>query len=284
MSIADFHIVQNTTHRLISRLSISRLSISRLSISRLSISRLSISRLSISRLSISRLSISRLSIFRLSIFNRDILMAAVIEQLSSMLRDVEVLITDFSGLSFTNDELQTLDVLGGRFSDAATAIERKTGTFRPSREEQAWKASETIRTQSQATIAAVLDDGKLKSETVFRRNVVLIFGGPKHSGFDSKEVRSRKTVTQRRCERIRKLSPDGIVAWAISYTPTSWAAGSMGNDVFDCLIDDIEPNDIQAWPTAIRETLQRLRAHEDLQGSSEYVQIVNGEYMDCLEE
>lgn len=207
-------------------------------------------------------------------------MANPIERLSSMVRDVDLLITGLNVVSSIDDESRVLDALAKRLIDAARTIEKKTGSFKPPREEQAWDASEGFRIQSQSAVAALLDSGKLKSATVLRRNVALIFCGPKHSRLDSKEVLSRKTVTQKRCEKLRKLSPDGLVAWAVSYTPTSWAAGAMGNDVFDCLIDDIEPNDILTWPTAVLETLEKLRAHEDLESSPDYEKFVNGECID----
>ena len=207
--------------------------------------------------------------------------AIIIAQLSSLVRDLEAWIAGLNDIPCTNDELSVLDVLGAKLADAATTVQKKTGSFTPSREEQAWKASEKLRSQAQSTIASLIDDGKLERPAVFRRNIVLIFAGPKDSDFDTDDVRSRKVATRLRCERIRKLSPDGVVAWAASYTPTSWAAGSMGKDIFECLIDDIEPEPAQSWPPVIQGTLRKLRSDEALQNSLEYSEFINGEYMDC---
>jgi len=113
----------------------------------------------------------------------------------------------------------------------------------------------------------LIDDGKLERLVVFRRNIIMIYAGPKDSEFDSDDVRSRKATTRLRCERIQKLSPDGVVVWAASYTPTSWAAGCMGKDIFDCLVDDIEPESAKSWPPVIQETLQKLQTDESLQNS-----------------
>ena len=204
-------------------------------------------------------------------------MATIIERLSGIVQDVENLTMSLAGSSRVSDESHKLDALAAKLGDAAVAIQKKTGSFRPTREEQAWKASEDFRTRAQSAITALFDNGKLKNLAVFRRNIVLIFDGPKYSGFDSEEIKARKAHTQRRCERIRKLSPDAVVAWAISYTPTEWGSGSMRNDVFDCLIEDTDPKSTQAWPAELCETLQKLR-DVDLRDSSEYDKLVNGEY------
>jgi hypothetical protein len=107
--------------------------------------------------------------------------------------------------------------------------------------------------------------------------MIMIFTGPKSSTFDSSEVKSRKAATRLRCEDIRKLGPDGIVAWAVSYTPTSWAAGFMGKDIFDCLIDNIDQETAQNWPLEILETVQKLREDDALQNSPEYDEFIRCE-------
>ena len=90
-------------------------------------------------------------------------------------------------------------------------------------------------------------------------------------------MKSRKAVTRQRCKRIRELSPDGVVAWAASYTPTSWAAGCMGKDVFECLVDDGELLAAQNWPSVIQETVQKLQNEKALQDSVEFAGFINGE-------
>lgn len=103
------------------------------------------------------------------------------------------------------------------------------------------------------------------------------FWGQKTSTFDSEDVKFRKESTRRRCEIIRGLCPDGIISWAIAYAPTLWAGGSMSSDVFDCLVDDIEPELVQPWPTVIQETLHKLKEDEEtLQKSLEYCEVLSG--------
>jgi hypothetical protein len=36
----------------------------------------------------------------------------------------------------------------------------------------------------------------------------------------------------------------------------------MSNEMFDCLIEDIEPKDKKQWPEAVCETLSRLSNRE----------------------
>jgi hypothetical protein len=204
--------------------------------------------------------------------------AIAITQLSNLVRDLDYWIPGLNDVTCTKEELSALDVLGAKLADAATIVQKKTGSFRLPLEEQAWRASEKLRSQAQSTIISLTKSVKLERPVVFRRNIAMIFTGPKDSEFDSNDVKSRKAVTRQRCERIRKLNPDGVVAWAASYTPTSWAAGCMGKDIFDCLIDDIEPDSAQSWPPVIQETVQKLRTEEEtLQSSVEYGEFIHGE-------
>ena len=85
--------------------------------------------------------------------------AIIIAQLSSLVRDLEAWIAGLNDIPCTNDELSVLDVLGAKLADAATTVQKKTGSFTPSREEQAWKASEKLRSQAQSTIASITDMG-----------------------------------------------------------------------------------------------------------------------------
>lgn len=77
---------------------------------------------------------------------------------------------------------------------------------------------------------------------------------------------------------IRGLSCDGLISWALSFPPTQWAAGSMAQDVFLCVLDDIEPDLAQLWPAVVRETLQSLVEEEErLQVSTEFDTFLRGE-------
>ena len=82
-------------------------------------------------------------------------------------------------------------------------------------------------------------------------------------------------MVQKRCSRIQQLSPDGIVSWAIAYPPTTWGPCFMPNEIFDCLVEDIELRDRKNWPDAVCQTLSRLKDGE-LQGCYGLEQLVHG--------
>jgi hypothetical protein len=114
----------------------------------------------------------------------------------------------------------------------------------------------------------------LKHAAKFRRNITTIFKGPPvDTVFDSIQAKARKKSTRERCKAIQSLSPDGVVSWSVAYPPSQWAAGEMADDVFECLIDSIEPDGTVTvtWPSEVLNTLELLRQHDrDLQTSGEY--------------
>lgn len=173
--------------------------------------------------------------------------------------------------------------MGGKLANAATFVQKKTGSFTPPHtrvEEQAWTASAKLRSQAQSTIASLAGGSKLKRQVVFRRNIELIFTGPpKDKTLDSDGIKARKVVTRRRCEKIRRLSPDGIVVWAASYEPTLWTGGQMAQDIFECLLYEMESVQAVNMPPEIQEILQKLQADEALQNSAEYGGFINGEHV-----
>lgn len=42
------------------------------------------------------------------------------------------------------------------------------------------------------------------------------------------------------------------------------AGGSMGTDIFTCLLDDVEPDRRPPWPSIVRETLYMLLEDEGI--------------------
>jgi hypothetical protein len=90
-------------------------------------------------------------------------------------------------------------------------------------------------------------------------------------------MKFRKESTRKRSELIRGLSPDGVISWALAFAPTLWGGGSMSVDVFNCLLDDIEPELAQIWPPVIRDTLYLLMEDEEsLKESFEYQKFLKG--------
>lgn len=201
----------------------------------------------------------------------------VLGQLKGLLEKTEQLKGRFSKVYPTNEQWNTLSVLSSKLSEAAKVVQNEIQALKESRTDRAWKESEEHRSKAQSSRGDLFAKGRLKHASVFRRSIVTIFEGPKDSKFDSEDVRFRKESTRKRCELIRGLSPDGVVSWAVAYAPTLWAGGSMAEDIFTCLLDDIEPEVVQLWPSVIRDTLHMLMEEEEfLQKSPEYGEFLKG--------
>jgi hypothetical protein len=201
--------------------------------------------------------------------------AIVINQLNSVAGDLDALSLAMRDLSLSGTDLQMMEAVAAKLKDIIVIIESKTGLRKRPWTEQTWKNSEPHRLKAQSIIATVISKGRLHNPAVFRRNIKLIYCGPQQSEFDSKDTKWRRAVVQKRCSRIQQLSPNGIVSWAIAYPPTTWGPCFMPNEIFDCLIEDIEPRDRKKWPDAVCRTLSRLKDGE-IQGSSGLEQLVHG--------
>jgi hypothetical protein len=105
--------------------------------------------------------------------------AVAITQLSDLVRDLDNWIAELNDIPCTKDELAVLDMLGAKLADAATIVQKKTGSFRLPLEEQVWRASEKLRSQAQSTIVSLTNDGKLERPVAFRRNIAMILRVPK---------------------------------------------------------------------------------------------------------
>lgn len=201
----------------------------------------------------------------------------VLSQLTTLVEKSEQLREKFRRVYPTIDQWNTLSDLSSKLADAATKLQEETRMLRESRTERAWQESEKHRSHAQSARGDLFAKGRLVQSAVFRRNIVTIFLGPKDSTFDSEDTKFKKESTRRRCVTIRGLSPDGVISWAIAYAPTLWAGGSMPSDVFDCLVDDIEPEVVQTWPAVIQDTLHKLKEDEEsLHRSPEYSEFLAG--------
>ncbi|OCK77678.1 hypothetical protein K432DRAFT_303643, partial [Lepidopterella palustris CBS 459.81] len=52
---------------------------------------------------------------------------------------------------------------------------------------------------------------RLQKLVIFRKNIILIFKGPKYLKFNSYNIRLRKVLTRTRYKIIRGLSPNRVV-------------------------------------------------------------------------
>lgn len=201
----------------------------------------------------------------------------VVSQLNGLVQKVDQTRRKLHSLHPSNEQWQTLLDLGHGLHDAAFKLQQDLTTLHESRKARALKDSERYISHAQATKDELLAKGRLKSPVIFRRNITVIFEGPKISTFDSEETRIKKESTRKRCDTLRNLGADGLISWAIAYAPTAWALGTMASDIFECLLEDVEPVDNQEWPKLILETLHRLEEEEHmLQRSPEFKELLRG--------
>jgi hypothetical protein len=170
----------------------------------------------------------------------------------------------------TGEQLESLSCLSEALESTAKTLREEVQQLRESRKARAWRESEKHRVHAQSSVRELLASRQFKQPYLFQRTIKAIFKGPQDSAY-------RMEATSKRCEQIRKLSPDGIISWAISFAPTIWAGGSMSWDVFDCLIDSIESKLTQQWPSVVADTLHFLSHHEEcLKTSSDYKDFLEG--------
>ncbi|KAF2105289.1 hypothetical protein BDV96DRAFT_626317 [Lophiotrema nucula] len=203
--------------------------------------------------------------------------STLVLQLKGLLVKIEQLQPKLCKVSPTEDQWEDLSSFSGKLTTLAKGVEDEIRVLKKSRTQRAWRESEEHRRNAQSARFELLARGLLKNPHIFRRNIIMIFEGPKNSKFDSEDVELRKESTRKRCELIRSLSPDGVISWSIAFAPTLWAGGSIAADVFTCLLDAVEPDLAQAWPSTIRETLHLLREDEEsLENCHEYNELVIG--------
>lgn len=209
--------------------------------------------------------------------------SSILSQLKGLLVKTRQIEPKLSKLYPSDDQWEVLADLSAELSRAAKDIEDKVRLLRETRSERAWKESEEHRSNAESLRGHLFAKGQIKNPQIFRRNMTIIFQGPKKSSFDTDELKVKKESTRKRCELIRDLSADGVISWALAFPPSTWSGGTMAWDVFTCLLDDVEPELVQRWPPTIRETLQLLRQDEEaLQGCAKYDSFLKGCYTDGL--
>ncbi|KAH7303717.1 hypothetical protein B0I35DRAFT_364409 [Stachybotrys elegans] len=169
-------------------------------------------------------------------------------------------------------EADALKPLAARLNTAATTLSKRAGMFHTPL--KSWGISDKLRDQAKTTIQDLFKSGKLAKPAVFRRNISLFFGGPKESEVDSdlesSKDKSKRMTLNRRCEKLRELSPSRLVAWAVSFNPTTWDASHMSHAVFASLMDDMELFEHSTWPGTILDNLRALQDLKRLKDSREF--------------
>ena len=198
-------------------------------------------------------------------------------RLKSLAKKVESLIQSLQCATIqpSEDQYQSLRALGARLSKAAANVPSEIDNLHE-RHAAALEEGKKLISQAQSDRRDVIDSGQLKNRSVFGRNIVLFFEGPKDSVIDSKTTKARKELTRDRCQRISSLSPDGLISWAAAFMPTTWIANQMSGGLYDYLLENIEPDEAQVWPSEIHNIVDSLGAEEPLRGSHKYQEFLKG--------
>ncbi len=180
----------------------------------------------------------------------------------------------------SKSQYQTLESLGLRLCKAAAALPVEIEAVK--KRQSFCEEGRNLLCQAQSVIRDLIATTRLKSRLVFARNIRLLFEGPQDSVIDSDTVKGRKMLTRERCERIRGLSLDGLIFWAVAFVPSLWTANLMSNKTFDYVLEHVELEDSLVWPSEIYDILSALGDEEPLNDSSKYHEFLKGKI--CFDE
>jgi hypothetical protein len=185
-----------------------------------------------------------------------------------------------SSLHPSNDQYPILEELSLRLSAAAAKLPAEIAALKERRKGPSSAEGERLLAQAEQEYRDLLATTQLKNQKLFAKNITLFFRGQSDSIVDSAVVKARKQVTRDRCERIRTtLNPDGSISWAVAFRPTAWEANYMSRDIFDYVLDHIEPENCRVWPSDIYKILSGLGAEEPLKDSQEYHAFLKGKLL-----
>lgn len=203
-------------------------------------------------------------------------MSAFISRLKTLIGSAESLENMLPNITPQLDDWGEIERLTAQLAEVASHIYRNVESSKQSRNKQVVEEAEAMKKQAKPYQDSLANN--LPRAPIFRRNMIIIFEGPKESPFNNSTAeRRRKEVTRRRCDVLRSLNTDGLILWAISYAPTSWAGGKLSWAVFDELVGDIEPSERQVFPSDLVETLMMI-LERDLSGNTEYERFLGGRY------
>lgn len=205
--------------------------------------------------------------------------SAIVAQLESLVNKAESVAESICQIKVCQPKelYLSLELLNRRLQEAATKVAGRIERLEEGRAERIRQEGGIFLSQAGKIRESIIQTNQVKSISLFRKNMVLIFQGPKASALDSGWTKSKNNQNRRRCELIRQLNPDGLLSWATAMAPSIWTAGCMQNDIFDYLIEEIEPENAQLWPLKIADILHVFGTEESLAHSQEYQTFLEGE-------
>jgi hypothetical protein len=203
---------------------------------------------------------------------------SAISQLESLVKKAESIAESICHIKVcqTKEQFCSLEALNRRLQEAAAKVAGRIERLEEGRAKRVREEGRKFLSQAETTRASIIENNQLRSIPAFRKNITLIFEGPEDSALDPGWITSRNKQTRKRCELIRELNPDGVISWAAALAPSVWTAGCMQNHIFDYLIEEIEPEEVQAWPTKMKEVLHIFGVEKSLAHSQEYDNFLRG--------
>lgn len=171
----------------------------------------------------------------------------------------------------TKSKIRVLQALAKKITQAATELSESIGTSIESQGKH--PTDEGIKLLAQTRQYLAEDQVNV---TILKRNLVLIFEGPKDSALDSTHIKARKKTLRERCRIVCDLQPDTIVKWARSFPPSAWSPGIMSQATFDFLVDELESEEKHALPSSVCSVLHTLETEEPLDRNYKYKNFVKG--------
>lgn len=136
---------------------------------------------------------------------------------------------------------KTLGGLSSKLSDVAAKPQEKIRAVKRSRTQRRWQGKRETHVSCAVGKGRHFRKGTFATVSSLQEKYFHDPLGPRSWKSGSEEMKLWKECAHRKCE----MSPDRIISWAVAYAPTLWAGGSMSSEVFDCLVDYMEPELIQ---------------------------------------
>lgn len=167
----------------------------------------------------------------------------------------------------TRDQLNEFQNLHMRFktilADYDTGIERLLTTGLPDKDDIS--IADRVRSDKDSRLVTS------STLTSLKRNIILIFTGPKTSKLDSSQVKTKNKQTESRCGRLRSQHSHVILMWAMALQPSTWrTSGGMTDKTFYFLVDDLQEERMKQISRKISNTLQSLAEEEPLNTSDSF--------------
>lgn len=200
----------------------------------------------------------------------------LISQLEALFRRVEAMRDKIQTAQIrpAKSQLEKFETLAIKLTEAATKVSEEIRALTNAHTKRPSEQGSNLVSQAQSSRESVAN-GQLNL-AILRRNLTLIFEGPKDSALDSSQIKARKKVIRERCKTICGLDPDTVLMWAVAFAPTVWTAGTMSTDTFDYLVEELDSEESHTWPSDMYKVLHTLGAEEPLRGCNAYHDFVKG--------